>query len=226
MNELIEHLKHSIADGNLSSSERKVLKSFLKETPLSQQQRMVLRSQMYALAHQHIHAGNFRHVLDWLKDVTSSLHATESEQAEAWFSPGEACRKSIVQQLNTASRDVKICVFTISDDLIVEEIVRVSKNGLTVQIITDNDKLQDEGSDVNYLARQGIPVKVDETPNHMHHKFMVVDGKLVLTGSYNWTRSAALYNHENLMLTTSAGVVKSYLKEFDHLWRIMKDYPG
>jgi phosphatidylserine/phosphatidylglycerophosphate/cardiolipin synthase-like enzyme len=58
----------------------------------------------------------------------------------------------------------------------------------------------------------------------MHHKFMVVDNRSLVTGSYNWTRSAAKYNHENVLLTRDPGAVRSFLKEFDLLWQKMRDY--
>jgi phosphatidylserine/phosphatidylglycerophosphate/cardiolipin synthase-like enzyme len=58
----------------------------------------------------------------------------------------------------------------------------------------------------------------------MHHKFMVVDDSSLITGSYNWTLSAAKYNHENVLLTTEGGLVKSFLKEFGQLWHHMEPY--
>jgi phosphatidylserine/phosphatidylglycerophosphate/cardiolipin synthase-like enzyme len=82
------------------------------------------------------------------------------------------------------------------------------------------------GSDIERMARAGVEVKMDYTKNHMHHKFAIVDKQHLMTGSYNWTRSAANYNHENLLLTSDEGVVKEYLKEFDKLWKEMEFYHG
>lgn len=119
---------------------------------------------------------------------------------------------------------INICVFTISDDRITDAIITAHKKGVGFKIITDNDKLWDEGSDIKQLAKLGVCIKMDATPNHMHHKFMVVDNKSLLTGSYNWTVSAMRYNHENILITEEAGVVRSFLKEFDNLWRQMVEY--
>jgi phosphatidylserine/phosphatidylglycerophosphate/cardiolipin synthase-like enzyme len=93
-----------------------------------------------------------------------------------------------------------------------------------VRVITDNDKTLDHGSDIEQISDAGIHVKMDRTTDHMHHKFMVVDNQALITGSYNWTRSAARYNHENILLTREPGVIKSYLKEFDQLWKVMSDF--
>jgi cardiolipin hydrolase len=65
---------------------------------------------------------------------------------------------------------------------------------------------------------------MDATPNHMHHKFMIVDDLALVTGSYNWTQSAARFNHENILVMKEPGVVKSFLKEFEQLWGRMVDY--
>ena len=52
----------------------------------------------------------------------------------------------------------------------------------------------------------------------MHHKFAVFDRRILLTGSYNWTRSAAGHNEENLLVTDEAKLVGPYLQRFEKLW--------
>jgi mitochondrial cardiolipin hydrolase len=126
-----------------------------------------------------------------------------------------------MQAINKATKVIKICVFTISDDRITAAIRGAQLRGVRVMILTDNEKLFDKGSDVRELAQAGIEVRVDVTENHMHHKFAVIDNEALLTGSYNWTRSAARYNHENLLVTNQRDLVRSYLEEFDRLWQEM-----
>jgi len=62
------------------------------------------------------------------------------------------------------------------------------------------------------------------THNHMHHKFAIFDEETLLTGSYNWTRSAANYNHENLLITDALPLVAAYLSTFRKLWNKMEVY--
>jgi mitochondrial cardiolipin hydrolase len=50
------------------------------------------------------------------------------------------------------------------------------------------------GSDIGRLRNAGVPVRVDRVPAHMHHKFVVLDNRFLLNGSFNWTRSAVLDN--------------------------------
>jgi phosphatidylserine/phosphatidylglycerophosphate/cardiolipin synthase-like enzyme len=58
----------------------------------------------------------------------------------------------------------------------------------------------------------------------MHHKFMIRDKKALLTGSYNWTRSAERFNQENVLLIQDAGVVQPYQNEFIRLWNQLPPY--
>lgn len=82
----------------------------------------------------------------------------------------------------------------------------------------------DEGSDIQKLSKAGIPIRLDVTPNHMHHKFALFDNATVITGSYNWTRSAERYNHENILVTNSAKVMTAFKKEFNSLWEEFPDF--
>lgn len=225
MEEILEHLRKSISDEVLSKEERKSLRTLVSEQALDDHQLNVLRSKIYELANEKVNAGNYTFILDWVKAANSALLIPEPPStSDAYFSPGDACRNVIIGQINAAVSHLNICVFTISDDSITDAILTSHKRGTKIRIITDNDKSHDEGSDIEQIARAGIQVKMDRTPNHMHHKFMVTDQKAILTGSYNWTRSAAKFNQENIVVSKEAGLIKSYLKEFDNLWKAMEEY--
>lgn len=230
MDQILEQLKQSLNDDFLSKPERKTLESVLRSHTLDKDQLNFLRSKIFELANERVSDKNYRFIMEWIKDVSNTLNhhtqngLTKSIPSEIYFSPGEACRSAIIQQLGAARKQLNICVFTISDDDITESILRAHKRGIKTMVITDNDKALDLGSDIQQLAKAGVSVRMDDTPGHMHHKFMVIDEGIVLTGSYNWTRSAARSNHENILLTKDETVVKSFLSEFDQLWKVMNDY--
>ena len=143
---------------------------------------------------------------------------------QVFFSPGEDCVNHIIDLINEAYIQLDICVFTISDDRISRAIVEAMKNGVEIRIISDNFKVEDTGSDIEDLSRVGISVKLDTTENHMHHKFIIVDKNIVLTGSYNWTISAALYNQENILSTDDEEVVSKFSNEFEKLWLSCEEF--
>jgi mitochondrial cardiolipin hydrolase len=224
MDEIIAQLKQSLEDDFLSKAERKSIKAMLGQYAWDNDQLNFLRSKVFELANAKANEKNYKFIIEWIKDASSALMSKPAEKSDAYFSPGEACRNVIIQQLNSAIRQVRICVFTISDDSITKAIIGSHKRGVDIRIITDNDKSLDMGSDIEQIAKEKIPVKMDTTSNHMHHKFMLVDNHSLLTGSYNWTSSAARFNHENVLITKEPGVIKSFLKEFEALWIEMTDY--
>ena len=53
----------------------------------------------------------------------------------------------------------------------------------------------------------------------MHNKFAIFDGKLMVTGSYNWTNNAEHFNYENAVFITDPNVIMQYQKDFDNIWQ-------
>ena len=134
------------------------------------------------------------------------------------FSPGSDCKKLILDTIREATQNLDVCVFTISDDTISDALKAAFDRGIEVRILTDNLKVSDEGSDIEYLYNSGIDIRIDRSENHMHHKFMVADGLVTITGSYNWTRSAEKYNQENVIWINDEQFSSSFLSEFETLW--------
>lgn len=52
----------------------------------------------------------------------------------------------------------------------------------------------------------------------MHHKFAIVDGRTLITGSLNWTTQAIQNNRENVLVLEDAEYVKPFLEEFERIW--------
>jgi phosphatidylserine/phosphatidylglycerophosphate/cardiolipin synthase-like enzyme len=226
MQELINYLEQSVEDNAFSRGDKRGFKELLNGHDLKKEDLDFLRSKVFDLAMLRADSDNYSHVITWLEAINKTLVPSPEKRStdQAFFSPGEECLNAIRQQLRAAVSTVRICVFTISDDRIAQEIIAAHSRGVSVRVLTDNDKSLDKGSDIARIVRAGVAVKMDFTRNHMHHKFAVVDKEHLLTGSYNWTRSAANYNHENLLLTSGTGVVREYLKEFDRLWQVMDFY--
>src|SRR5262245_16434988 len=139
--------------------------------------------------------------------------------AVALFSPGDACLRQIVHRFARARQTVEVCVFTITDDRITRALLDAHRRGVQLRVLTDNDKALDRGSDIEEIGRAGVPVKVDRTPYHMHHKFAIFDRTRLINGSYNWTRGAAECNLENLIDTADPNLVAAFLVQFEELWQ-------
>src|SRR6185295_15170575 len=216
-------LEQTVDDGRLSTGEKAVLKDKLREAALDDRQRSVLRCRVFEIAREKLEDSSLHPVVDWLEEVSKLLLPFEHEHGDpfvdAHFSPGEGCMKRIRGMLDGCQRTADLCVYTITDDRIAEAILKAHRRGIKVRIITDDEKARDVGSDVVSLARAGIPVRVDDSPYFMHHKFALYDDGVLLTGSYNWTRGAADNNEENLILSNDRRLLTAFRGEFDRLWK-------
>lgn len=226
MSDLAQLFEETFVDEKFSSSERKALQLLIKEERPTPHELRVLRSKIFDIAREDLIRKDTRVVLDWLEKANKLLipRMPAREAMVCYFSPGEDCLNAITNRIQSARHTLDICVFTISDDRISREIEYCHDRKVRVRILTDNDKLHDKGSDVDRLAKYGIPVRVDRTEKHMHHKFAIIDGKELITGSYNWTRSAERYNEENILITEDERATRSFSKEFKTLWEKMKVY--
>jgi len=120
--------------------------------------------------------------------VEEDMYRTKPRYMDAFFFPNKANVKNIVKYIGMAQKTLYICVFNITNDDLANAIIERQNAGVDVRIISDDECAGNKGSDIVKLANNGIDVRTDSAPEyHMHDKFMVVDHKFVLTGSFNWT---------------------------------------
>lgn len=229
MNEisLVEALRATLDDARLSRGEKRAVRAMVQRQLQSKHQHKLLRSQAFDLAREAMKSGSHAEamaILEWLEDVVKAIEPADDvpqrRRSEAYFAPEDDCPHRLITLLASCRKSADICVFTITDDSVTEAIMQAKDRGAAVRIISDDHKSNDPGSDIRRLRNRGIAVRVDPTPHHMHHKFAVVDGETLVTGSYNWTRSASRGNFENLVLLTEPRLVSAFAEEFERLWGV------
>ncbi len=221
--QLDKQLRDSFADLRLSDDESHELRAlgsvldverirFMRNRAFVMVREIILTDQQKALP-----------ALKWLEQVIKTLDLSTQQpriEATAHFTPGDDCLHKIQALCRAALHSIDVCVFTISDNRITEELISAKRRGVQVRIITDNDKQYDIGSDIEELTQANIMVHTDNSEYHMHHKFALFDRKILLNGSFNWTRSASSSNEENLLTTDNPALVKQYIDQFEKLWEM------
>lgn len=154
-------------------------------------------------------------------DAAEGELACEANFLEVLESPGEGPWRRIVSLIDAAERTIDVCVFTITHDPITRALIAADRRGVRVRIVSDGGTAREPGSDLARLAASGVEVRVDRSPALMHHKIALFDDRVVLTGSYNWTRAAAESNYDNVLVTDDRRALAAYRKIFDRLWRAL-----
>ena len=220
MEKIYKALELSIEDSNMARSERRDLKVLLASINGNRTKQALARVKAFQLATEKVNNSKGSEAFEWLEDVVKLIYSKEFEiKSGAYFSPGKDCLNEICRFIDESLKSIEICVFTITDNRITSKIIDAFSRGVKIRIISDDTKSEDRGSDLDLLKSKGISCKFDSTSAHMHHKFALSDNERLLTGSYNWTRSASSENNENILITNDSTLVQSFIKEFDNLWK-------
>ena len=144
------------------------------------------------------------------------------------FSESGRAEATIEQHVNKATQSVWLAMYQFTDVRLMVALTNRACKGVDVWIVADASESLSPHSCVPALRQTlksiyGVDrVKSmygrDGKYSIMHDKFCVIDGREVITGSYNWTARADQANWENLLLSSARGVVSQYAKEFQVLW--------
>ncbi len=217
--QITDILRKTLEDGRVSRGEKKALRAVLGD--LAVNDLAAVRRIAFEIAREEAPDSRSGELIDWLEDVIGATRGAIAAlpTCEVLFSPGEDCLSRIRSLVAAAKTSIDICVYTVTDDRISRRIHEAHERGVKVRIIADDLKTDDPGSDIDQFRTLGIPVLLDDSRHQMHHKFAVFDGRTALTGSYNWTRSAAEHNQENVVVSDDPRLVKALSDEFERLWK-------
>ena len=120
-----------------------------------------------------------------------------------YFSPNGGCTEAVVKELNAAKQSVLVQAYSFTSAPIAKALVEAHKRGVKVEVILDKSQRTEKYSEADFLVNMGIPTKIDDKHAIAHNKVMVIDGSTVITGSFNFTKSAEERNAENLLVIRS-----------------------
>lgn len=126
---------------------------------------------------------------------------------EVAFSPNGESLQLILRGIAAAEKEILVAGYSFTSKPIAEALLAAHKRGVTVLMAA------------SFLANHEVLVRRNSNYAIMHHKFMVIDGKHVQTGSFNYSAAAVVRNAENvLMLWHMPGLAGIYAREWQRLW--------
>jgi phosphatidylserine/phosphatidylglycerophosphate/cardiolipin synthase-like enzyme len=140
---------------------------------------------------------------------------------EVYFSPDDGTAARMVQLIQAAEESVYFLAYSFTADDIAQAMVDRARAGVTVAGVFEERQYEsNRGTEFDRLRIAGLDVHLDGNPRNMHHKLILIDGEILITGSYNFSASAEKRNDENTLIIHDPGVVDLYMAEFE---RIMAD---
>ena len=116
------------------------------------------------------------------------------------FSPKGGCQEAIVAELKKASSEILVQAYSFTADPLTFALVEAKKNGVTVDIVLDKSNEVDRYSDLHFFIENSMDVKIDHDHAISHNKIIIIDKKVLITGSYNFTNQAEHENAENVII--------------------------
>lgn len=128
----------------------------------------------------------------------------------------------LISILSAATRTVDLALYSFTDDQLGAAVIGAHGRGVAVRVILDQAQPTAQGGEYPKLIAAGIEVVVEKVTGLMHHKSLVVDGTITVTGSYNWSDAADRSNFENVVVIVCPEVAASFAGEFNRLWNALK----
>lgn len=151
------------------------------------------------------------------------VHAAELEDGiYTGFSPGKNTVRAeavVLDAIADARKTLRVAAYSFTSKDVAEALMTAHRKGVDVQVVMDRSQKSGKYSSATFLSNQGIPVRINSHYAIMHNKFIVVDGRSVQTGSFNYTKAADEKNAENaIYIRGNNAVADAYSKEWNRLW--------
>lgn len=149
------------------------------------------------------------------------------------YSPAENLEKIDIAILKKAKKSIDIAMYAFTDRNLARVLIEEARKGVKIRIYRDRTQIHDHGDQSKKLfAQPGIQIRIKRNgrSNIMHLKAYIIDGRILRTGSANWSppgEGAAcrryscghrLQQDNNIFLSLNPTLAKQFVKEFNHLW--------
>ena len=137
-----------------------------------------------------------------------------AETPDVYFSPRGGCTDAVVRELAAARSTVYVQAYSFTSAPIARALVEAKERGVDVQVILDKSNRKAHYSAADFLIHHGLPTRIDAAHAIAHNKVMIIDERVVLTGSFNFTTAAEEHNAENLLVLRDEKLAAEYLRNW------------
>ncbi len=156
-------------------------------------------------------------------ETPNPILTVNGSQIEVYFSPEDGSLEHILKAVGGAQESIYFMTYSFTSDELAEAILQRANAGVTVQGVFDKDQYHSNaGTEYDNLHDAGLDVWLDGNPRLMHHKVIIIDKKIVITGSYNFSNNAEHSNDENTLIIHNQDIAAQYMLEFQQIFVLSK----
>ena len=140
-----------------------------------------------------------------------------------YFSPDDGVLNVLAPLLNSAQESIYFLAFSFTSNELGDIVRKKAEAGLTVQGVMDEEQVKtNQGTEYDPFLQAGLDVRMDGIDGLMHHKVFIIDEKIVVLGSYNFSQSAETRNDENVLIIYNAAIAQLFIQEFQRVWSLTR----
>lgn len=151
-------------------------------------------------------------------DSTAAADSHAKPAITVHFSPKGGCTDAVVDLIGEAKHTVRLAGYSFTSAPIAVALVTAQRNGVDVQLVLDRSDAGPsavKGSKADVVSKSGAEVWIDRKHQIMHDKFLIIDGSVVETGSFNYTQQAEHGNAENCLVIRDRDLAQLYAENWD-----------
>lgn len=150
--------------------------------------------------------------------VGSQWAILDGTPIQVLFSPEDKAMANLIALVRDAKVSVRFLAFSFTDSALAQMMVERARAGVDVRGIFETFGSAGMSSELKTLWCAGLPVRQDGNASFLHHKVIIVDDSIVVTGSLNFSANADGVNEENVVILDNAEIAALYVQEFETLW--------
>jgi phosphatidylserine/phosphatidylglycerophosphate/cardiolipin synthase-like enzyme len=143
-------------------------------------------------------------------------------QIDVFFSPKGGCMDAILREIKAAKSTVLVQAYWFTSSQIAKGLAEAHKRGVKVEVILDLSRAEIDNGQADYLVEHGVPTAIDDKHVTAHNKVIIIDGQVVITGSFNFTEQSETGNAENLLVVRDKGVAEKFTAN----WKVHRGHSG
>jgi len=147
----------------------------------------------------------------------------DGTKIQVLFSPEDNAISHIIPYMQGAQKNIRFLAFSYTQEQLGQAMLDAMQRGVTVTGVFEATGSDTEYSQMLPLFCAKAPVRQDGNPAFLHHKVIIVDEHIVITGSLNFTDNADQSNNENVIIIDNPDIARLYTEEFNRDWAVAHD---
>jgi len=147
----------------------------------------------------------------------------QGTQVDVLFSPDDFVVDRLRLLLGGAQQSIYFLAYSFGSNDLGNIIREKAAQGIVVGGVLESDQVNSEAAnpnqveELNLFRQAGLDIRLDGNTEVMNHKIMIIDGRIVVMGSYDFTNRAENENDENVLIIYDEKIAQKFMEEFERV---------